>query len=178
MKIYVCFLRNVMHFEYVSISRGGNSIIEKLQEAGINPEDYIGWYSLRNWDCLVPTTKKVNNSQARTSRDYGKQQKTDSGAAFHDEEHQKATADECPGDSSSTGQGSGSPRDSPSSVSGTNGTTIGEAEEREHFVSELIYIHDKLLIVDDRIVLIGSGKLKNTKIYTGMMIKTKALYST
>lgn len=32
-----------------------------------------------------------------------------------------------------------------------------EEDGREYFVSELVYIHDKLLIVDDRIVLVGSG---------------------
>ncbi|KAL9553707.1 hypothetical protein PS6_003791 [Mucor atramentarius] len=49
--------RNVMHFQYITISRGGNSIMEKLREAGIEPSDYIGWYSLRNWDKLVPPKK-------------------------------------------------------------------------------------------------------------------------
>jgi hypothetical protein len=34
-----------------------------------------------------------------------------------------------------------------------------EEDGREYFVSELVYIHDKLLIVDDRIVLVGSGKI-------------------
>ncbi|KAG1441840.1 hypothetical protein G6F56_011311 [Rhizopus delemar] len=48
---------NVMHFQYITISRGGYSIVEKLREAGIEPSDYIGWYSLRNWDKLVPTNK-------------------------------------------------------------------------------------------------------------------------
>lgn len=51
-----------MHFQYVSISRGGESICEKLREEGIEPSDYIGWYSLRNWDKIVPRfpKKKTN----------------------------------------------------------------------------------------------------------------------
>jgi phosphatidylserine/phosphatidylglycerophosphate/cardiolipin synthase-like enzyme len=30
---------------------------------------------------------------------------------------------------------------------------------RDKYVSELLYIHDKLMIVDDRIVIMGSGKV-------------------
>lgn len=57
--------RGVMHFQYVSISRGGESICEKLREEGIEPSDYIGWYSLRNWDKIVPRfPKKKTNGHA------------------------------------------------------------------------------------------------------------------
>ncbi|KAF9373787.1 hypothetical protein CPB97_000315 [Podila verticillata] len=43
-------LRKVMHFQYVSICRGGNSILEQLQSLGIDPDQYIGFFGLRSFD--------------------------------------------------------------------------------------------------------------------------------
>ncbi|KAG0296090.1 hypothetical protein BGZ98_001121, partial [Dissophora globulifera] len=43
-------LRKVMHFQYVSICRGGNSIMERLEASGINPDQYIGFFGLRSFD--------------------------------------------------------------------------------------------------------------------------------
>ncbi|KAF8947011.1 hypothetical protein BGZ47_010541 [Haplosporangium gracile] len=43
-------LRKVMHFQYVSISRGGNSVLERLVANGIDPDQYIGFYGLRSFD--------------------------------------------------------------------------------------------------------------------------------
>lgn len=133
--------RNVMHFQYITISRGGNSIIEKLKEAGIEPSDYIGWYSLRNWDKLVPpkTATKKSPVQKTKSKDALKQP-------------QNATS------SSESLRDSLSPTATPIPNSSNNvEKDIRDDDDREHYVSELVYIHDKILIVDDRIVLIGSG---------------------
>jgi phosphatidylserine/phosphatidylglycerophosphate/cardiolipin synthase-like enzyme len=81
--------RSVMHFQYISISRGGNSIMEQLREYGIDPDQYINWFSLRNHGEI-----NVQDNQ----------------------------------------------------------------DERQKFVSELLYIHDKLMIVDDKIAIMGSGR--------------------
>ncbi|KAG0017166.1 hypothetical protein BGZ81_010865 [Podila clonocystis] len=43
-------LRKVMHFQYVSICRGGNSILEQLLSLGIDPDQYIGFFGLRSFD--------------------------------------------------------------------------------------------------------------------------------
>ncbi|ORZ11014.1 hypothetical protein BCR41DRAFT_357358 [Lobosporangium transversale] len=43
-------LRKVMHFQYMSICRGGNSVLERLEANGINPDQYIGFYGLRSFD--------------------------------------------------------------------------------------------------------------------------------
>ncbi|KAG0217601.1 hypothetical protein BGX33_010118 [Mortierella sp. NVP41] len=43
-------LRKVMHFQYVSICRGGNSVLERLVANGIDPDQYIGFYGLRSFD--------------------------------------------------------------------------------------------------------------------------------
>lgn len=94
--------RNVMHFQYITISRGGHSIQEMLREEGIDPDEYISWFSLRTWDKLVPP-----------------------------ERQKKDTSD------------------------------IWDDDDRDCYVSELVYIHDKIMIVDDRLVLIGSANIND-----------------
>ncbi|KAI5860889.1 phospholipase D [Durotheca rogersii] len=42
-------VRLIMQFQYRSICRGPNSIFGRLQAAGIEPEDYIQFFSLRQW---------------------------------------------------------------------------------------------------------------------------------
>jgi len=42
--------RAIMEFQYFSINRGGNSIMEKIAQAGYNPLDYIRFYNLRSYD--------------------------------------------------------------------------------------------------------------------------------
>lgn len=145
--------RNVMHFQYITISRGGNSIMEKLREAGIEPSDYIGWYSLRNWDKLVPPKKKpAHGSDSPTP---SPKPEASPAASAH--------VDPSPAVSSDADLSPPSPAVTPTTPSPTDTPapsekSIWDDDDREHYVSELVYIHDKILIVDDRIVLIGSGK--------------------
>ncbi|KXJ90863.1 hypothetical protein Micbo1qcDRAFT_163520 [Microdochium bolleyi] len=42
-------VRLIMQFQYRSICRGPNSIFGRLYEAGINPHEYIRFFSLRQW---------------------------------------------------------------------------------------------------------------------------------
>ncbi|CAO3590630.1 unnamed protein product [Absidia cylindrospora] len=165
--------RTVMHFQYVSISRGGNSIIEKLVEAGIDPSEYIGWYCLRNWAKNKPTTTNNNNSDPRE----------DSGTAV-DQKQQQNTSPATSSATSSKNLHSSTDPSPPTSTSSTthsqpmmatdtvvndplqnkayiNAANDDTKDERQHYVSELIYIHDKLLIVDDRIVLVGSANIND-----------------
>jgi phospholipase D1/2 len=39
-----------MHWQYVSICRGGRSILEELQKAGIDGQRYISFFALRSYD--------------------------------------------------------------------------------------------------------------------------------
>lgn len=39
-----------MHYQYISICRGADSIVEQLKTSGINPDEYIRFYSLRSYD--------------------------------------------------------------------------------------------------------------------------------
>lgn len=44
--------RAIMEFQYYSINRGGNSIMELIAKEGYNPMEYIRFYNLRNYDRL------------------------------------------------------------------------------------------------------------------------------
>ena len=55
-------MRTIMNYQYKSISRGGNSLISKLEKAGVTDwNKYIGFYSLRTQDVLkgTPVTELV-----------------------------------------------------------------------------------------------------------------------
>ncbi|GEQ71267.1 hypothetical protein JCM33374_g4948 [Metschnikowia sp. JCM 33374] len=47
-------VRVVMQCEYMSISRGSSSLFAKLRKAGIDPDDYIQFFSLRKWGSIGP----------------------------------------------------------------------------------------------------------------------------
>ncbi|KAM9919257.1 hypothetical protein OXX80_012744, partial [Metschnikowia pulcherrima] len=47
-------VRVVMQCEYMSISRGSSSLFAKLRKAGIDPDDYIQFFSLRKWGSVGP----------------------------------------------------------------------------------------------------------------------------
>lgn len=147
--------RNVMHFQYMTISRGGSSIVEKLKEAGIEPSDYIGWYSLRNWDKLVPTQREMSTSEVvpNPPTTAPKEQRPGAGVAG------SSTGGVPPVPALPKPSASSETESPPLPQTPVEGQKSHEEDGREYFVSELIYIHDKLLIVDDRIVLVGSGKI-------------------
>ncbi|KAI8371715.1 uncharacterized protein BYT42DRAFT_581253 [Radiomyces spectabilis] len=139
--------RAVMHFQYISISRGGNSIMEKLREAGIEPSDYISWYSLRNWGKLVPPRRRDSATQ---TKDEDPQQQS----PFDDE----ARAAE---DLASLSDASVDANEVSEESRKSTDPTFNTNDERDNFVSEILYIHDKLMIVDDRIVLMGSANIND-----------------
>ncbi|CAK7903236.1 phospholipase D1 [[Candida] anglica] len=47
-------VRVIMQCQYMSISRGATSIFAKLKRAGIEPDDYIQFFSLRKWGIIGP----------------------------------------------------------------------------------------------------------------------------
>ena len=54
-------LKIQLHWEYFTISRGGNSLLECLIKEGINPDDYLHFFSLRGHDIVggVPKTEII-----------------------------------------------------------------------------------------------------------------------
>ncbi|KAF2089290.1 phospholipase D [Saccharata proteae CBS 121410] len=52
-------VRLIMTCQYRSICRGESSLFERLRASGIDPEDYIQFYSLRSWGKIGPTKSLV-----------------------------------------------------------------------------------------------------------------------
>ncbi|KAK7207317.1 hypothetical protein BZA70DRAFT_286679 [Myxozyma melibiosi] len=52
-------VRLIMECQFRSISRGPHSIYSRLERAGVNPEDYIQFFSLRKWGTVGPQDKLV-----------------------------------------------------------------------------------------------------------------------
>ncbi|KAK5947542.1 hypothetical protein PMZ80_001695 [Knufia obscura] len=61
--------RAIMEFQYSSICRGGNSIMEEVAKAGINPMDYIRFYNLRNYD-RINVTPAMQQAEQQTGVGY------------------------------------------------------------------------------------------------------------
>lgn len=168
-----------MHFQYVTISRGGSSIIEKLKEYGIDADQYISWFSLRNYGKIKvpkfsaqPQQKSPSNGRSSSSTTTSGIQ-NDSGTIFGDEAAVRNPFEDNELDRLNTNTSNLSNASSlyptsslhpepthNSSRRGSAQTTTSETvdDDRFDYVSELLYLHDKLMIVDDRIVLMGSGK--------------------
>ncbi|CAJ2514126.1 Uu.00g022450.m01.CDS01 [Anthostomella pinea] len=160
--------RAIMEFQYNSISRGGHSIIESLQQQGVEDwQRYIGFYNLRNYD-------RINISSTMG------QAEQESGVAYDDARRQY---EDMVGGGEGDGGGSRDQYDryqnATSNVSDQTWDTVSscymeggpdlrnvpwqgsEEAEMNAFVSEELYIHTKVLIADDRLVICGSANLND-----------------
>ncbi|KAI1102375.1 phospholipase D/nuclease [Jackrogersella minutella] len=164
--------RAIMEFQYNSINRGGHSIIECLQQQGIEDwRRYIGFYNLRSYDRLnVSSTMRraeqdsgVPYEDARREYDdraggypYGGGNEDGEYDGSYDRYQSAASrVDDSTWDTVSSCYMLGGPdiRDAPWDGS--------EEEELDAFVSEELYIHSKVLIADDRLVICGSANLND-----------------
>ena len=164
--------RAIMEFQYNSIHRGGHSILEKLQQAGIQDTTrYIGFFNLRNFD-------RINISETMS------QAEGQSGVAYEDA--RKEHDDQVGAGFSTRGEGTHGEtkeyhqyqrgaasvkdevQDTITSCYMDGGRRVadlpwhGDPEsEMAAYVSEELYIHTKLLIADDRLVICGSANLND-----------------
>ncbi|KAF7727103.1 Phospholipase D1 [Apophysomyces ossiformis] len=175
-------LRSVAHFQYLSISRGGSSILEKLEEANIPAEQYIGFYSLRNWgrvssNALNPSSPPVSNDQGDLSSRMSPVTPTSAlptssgilsngkysielkrGHSNH-QSRNKRSKDHTVHPSRS---GLHSVLDDTIRERFSGGNMSSELrEERTEYVTEQVYVHSKLMIVDDKTVICGSANIND-----------------
>ena len=174
--------RAIMDYQYKSINRGGHSIMEEVAAAGFDPEMYIRFYNLRNYDRLnvsasmqeAENASGVNYEEARKNHDntadpYGRGAEAglaNSGAPLTGQNYQNwKTASSGIADRKGLGSGRW---DSVAECYMLGGTDIrdvpwedGNTPEIEAFVSEELYIHTKILIADDRVVICGSANLND-----------------
>ncbi|KAI8990852.1 hypothetical protein BDF20DRAFT_908690 [Mycotypha africana] len=128
--------RLVMYYQYISICSGDNSILQQLKKKNINADDYIRFYSLRSFD-------RINRARAEEIL------ARNAGYTPNEITNQAPTDD----------------------VQQPNGLTIPGQEVQvcrtaitetvADYVTEELYIHAKLLIADDRVVIMGSANLND-----------------
>ncbi|ORZ23136.1 hypothetical protein BCR42DRAFT_343568 [Absidia repens] len=181
-------LRSVAHYQYMSISRGGNSILEKLHQENIPAEDYIGFYSLRNWgqikknrsganDVMYQSTSPIstmddeesgtNASTGKRSVDYnfhgGNNGNSGSYSKLGKSKIRHAVDDDMANKLPSSF--------SPSSFYHHRQRSRLDNDEQQlntvsdsrilELVTEQVYIHSKLMVIDDKTVICGSANIND-----------------
>lgn len=166
--------RAIMEFQYDSINRGGHSIYESIAAAGFDPTNFIRFYNLRNYDRInisedltrVEQQAGVDYDDARKGFD---QQYNSSGPTnLVGHEHSDDRVQDFNRFQASAQYQSSAQSDTVSDCYMLGGRDIrsvpwsGSVEkEMDAFVSEELYVHSKLLIADDRIVICGSANLND-----------------
>ncbi|GFF70336.1 hypothetical protein IFM62136_07814 [Aspergillus lentulus] len=172
--------RAIMEFQYNSINRGGHSIMELIAKEGVNPMEYIRFYNLRNYDRINVNSRMmeaehqsgVNYEDARRQHDlnavgqggYGPgpaRSAFDTSVPFQQQYQQAAHQ-------VSTAKPTSSRWDTVSECYMLHGEDIrnvpweGPSEaEIDAFVTEELYVHSKVMIADDRVVICGSANLND-----------------
>ncbi|KAI9849748.1 MAG: hypothetical protein M1838_006284 [Thelocarpon superellum] len=207
--------RAIMDYQYKSICRGEHSIFAQIEAQGVDPKQHIFFFNLRSYDRLnkTPAMKKqeelsgvkyetVQREQAEEIMGdgiYGDED--DPGGRQHRQDisgNEKEEADidskrkfEASQDAAGVNKGTSS-ADSIAKTAMLGGGKVSDEPwdgepntETENFVQEELYIHGKLCIVDDKIVICGSANI-NDRSQTGLhdselaivMEDTKILEST
>ena len=163
--------RAIMEFQYNSINRGGHSIIETLRNSGVeDPHKYINFYNLRNYDRIntsdimarAEQKSGVPYEEARRGYDNRYEAGDDSGRDGRQGEGQYRRYQEA------ASHLSDQTSDTVSACYMENGPDLrsipwtGSSDtELNAFVSEQLYIHSKVLIADDQLVICGSANLND-----------------
>lgn len=165
--------RGIMKYQYNSISRGGHSIMETLREAGIeDPGKYIGFYNLRTYDRINKSrTMDVAEKRGGVSYEDARKQhddKVDADANPAPDEDTHGPTDRYAQYKEGAAQARDGTMDSISPCYMDGGPSVADlpwdgepGDEMAAFVSEELYIHSKLLIADDRLVICGSANLND-----------------
>lgn len=161
--------RAIMEFQYGSINRGRHSILEQLRGAGVaDPHRYINFYNLRSYD-RINTGAAMGRAEAESGVRY------EDARREYDERYGGSGGRSAPrGDSQyrryqeAAGRLSDATWDTISACYMESGPDLrsipwtGPPEaELDAFVSEQLYVHSKVLIADDRLVICGSANLND-----------------
>jgi phospholipase D1/2 len=170
--------RAILKLQYKSINRGGFSILDKIKRAGVNPDEYIRFYNLRSYDRInesgalqhATETSHVDYNAASQEHDdivdpFGLRAQNEIGE-FEATEITLDHAAYRKYQKTSTGH---SAWDTVSSCYMLGGEDIrkvpwpagGSIPEIDACVSEELYVHSKVLIADDRVVICASANLNN-----------------
>ncbi|KAI1660886.1 phospholipase D/nuclease [Daldinia decipiens] len=163
--------RAIMEFQYNSINRGGHSIIESLQQEGVDDwRRYIGFYNLRNYDRInLSSTLRQAEEDSGVSYEDARREHDDREQGYrYGDETERRDDGNYDRYQSAASKVDDSTWDTVSSCYMEGGTDIREVpwygteeDEMDAFVSEELYIHSKVLIADDRLVICGSANLND-----------------
>ena len=162
--------RAIMEFQYFSIHRGGHSIIETLRENGVEDVgQYIRFYNLRNYDRInVSATMDEAERASGVPYEAARREHDDAvGGGFREREGQGDISQyERYQDAASKVRDE--TWDSVAACYMADGPPLSEVPwhgdpeaEMDAFVSEELYVHSKLLIADDRLVIVGSANIND-----------------
>lgn len=153
-------------YQYRSICRGKHSVFEQLKKANIPVEDYIGFYSLRNWGKVktpdVTIRKESNGSSIIKDSSIIQSPQLPPPQRRNIINKRRAI------NKARTINQSKSVEDFAALPMSQQVLLIQQEEElleqqnmyndgRLDYVTEQVYIHSKLMIVDDKTVICGSG---------------------
>ena len=181
-----------MDYQYKSICRGENSIMERIQAEGVDPTNHIFVFNLRSYDRLnkTPAVRKqeeasgvkyhdVQRAEAEEIMGEGIHGATDAEGArdSHMGSKQENARDEAPvanteakkkfEEAKEEGQETTTSTTVAHHAMAGQGKVSDESwegdmkDEVENWVQEELYIHSKILIVDDRITVCGSSNLND-----------------
>ena len=181
--------RAIMDYQYKSINRGEHSIFGQIRAQGVDPTQHVFVFNLRSYDRLnkTPTLVKqeeksgvsyqeVQRANAEEIMGGGAPNSTDKNPAHKDasgDEERERNTDKKRQFEAQRGEAGGGGKESTKadSIARTamlNGGKVSEQEwegdlddEKANFVQEELYIHGKLLIVDDRIAICGSSNIND-----------------
>lgn len=178
--------RAIMDYQYKSIHRGEHSIFAQIESQGVDPRKHIFLFNLRSYDRLNKT-KAMQTQEEKSGVKYQEVQraaaeeimgegvnnttgtKTDNSG---NEEKEKIVDQkrkfEAQREEAGLGDATSTTEDSIASTAMLGGGKVSEQnwegdldDEKMNFVQEELYIHGKLCIVDDRIVICGSSNIND-----------------
>ncbi|KAF8253235.1 phospholipase D/nuclease [Wilcoxina mikolae CBS 423.85] len=176
--------RAIIDYQYKSINRGENSIYGQLQKEGIDPTKYIFVFNLRIYD-RIHTTDALLNRQKETGVGYRELQAANAkdvlGAKGAAQDDSSSSSESSILDSAEESRMAGRRKlfeedmDSAShahnsvakaAMKGSKPLTDetwddGVDQEKMDFFQEELYVHAKLLIVDDEKMIVGSSNIND-----------------
>lgn len=179
--------RAIMDYQYKSICRGEHSIFEQIRAQGVDPKEHIFFFNLRSYDRLNKT-KAIREAEAATGIKYQEVQRAEAAEIMNegvygtnegsdDERSKKSSAVEASIEKAKADKDkfeAAMPAEktkASASVAFHAMENTGKLEDElwdddpeleiRNWIQEELYIHSKLLIADDRIVLCGSSNLND-----------------
>lgn len=159
-------LRSVAQYQYRSISRGKHSVFEQLRKENIPVEEYIGFYSLRNWGKVKasPTTTSSFSSRKESG---GSSVAKDSSILQSPLQAKRNIINKRRAISKSRSSSQNKSLEDIAAQEQFQQQQLLEMQQNEYndgrldFLTEQVYIHSKLMIVDDKTVICGSANLND-----------------